>query len=205
MRFHSPACVALMRRLCDQHGLLLILDEIATGFGRTGAMFACEHAGVSPDIMCVGKALTGGYMTLAATLCTSAVAEAISTGEGGALMHGPTYMASPLACSVALASLDLLSEAPGGRCGGDRAGLRKGLAPARDLPGVPTSGSLARSASCSSARGDVCGHRRGGRARSLAAPFRDLIYTMPPYVIGEEELASVSAAVVAGAGASISR
>ncbi len=204
MRFHSPACVALMRRLCDEHGLLLILDEIATGFGRTGAMFACEHAGVSPDILCAGKALTGGYMTLAATLCSPGVAEAISTGEGGALMHGPTYMASPLACSVALASLDLLAE------GSWRANvsrieqaLREGLAPARTLPGVAdvrvlgAIGVVQTKHEVEVAAATAAAVERGVWLR----PFRDLIYTMPPYVISDEDLASVSGAVVAAASA----
>ena len=138
MRFHSPECVALMRQVCDEHGLLLVLDEIATGFGRTGTMFACEHAAVAPDVMCVGKALTGGYMTLAATLCTPAVADAVSAGEGGGLMHGPTFMANPLACAVALASLELLGD---GRWRGQVRGNRStdcatGLEPAREMPGV---------------------------------------------------------------------
>ncbi len=200
MRFHAPACVALLRELCDEHGLLLVLDEIATGFGRTGAMFAVEHAGIAPDVMCVGKALTGGYMTLAATLCTRAIADAVSSGEGGGLMHGPTFMANPLACAVALASLDLLAD------GGWRARvsaiercLRAGLEPARELQGVVDVRVLG-------AIGVVqLDHEVNVAATTAAAvergvwlrPFRDLIYTMPPYAIGEEDLARVTAAIVA--------
>jgi adenosylmethionine-8-amino-7-oxononanoate aminotransferase len=211
MRFHSPACVAFMRRVCDEHGLLLVADEIATGFGRTGALFACEHADVRPDVMCVGKALTGGYMTLAATLCTSEVAEVVSGGEGGGLMHGPTFMANPLACAVALASLELLENGRGGENGergGWRArvhaiedGLRTGLEPARELPGVADVRVLG-------AIGVVQLEREVDLAAATAAavehgvwlrPFRDLIYTMPPYVIGEADLARVSAAIVSAA------
>lgn len=204
MRFHSPACVRFLRELCDELGLLLILDEIATGFGRTGALFACEHAGVSPDVMCVGKALTGGYLTLAATLCTPAVAAAISTGEGGALMHGPTYMANPLACSVALASLDLLAdERWREEVARIERGLREGLAPAYELPGVKDVRVLGaigvvqldRAVDIAAATGAAV--ERGVWLR----PFRDLIYTMPPYVIGNEELAAVSTAVLAAASA----
>jgi adenosylmethionine-8-amino-7-oxononanoate aminotransferase len=218
MRFHSPACVALLRRLCDEHGLLLILDEIATGFGRTGAMFACEHAGVAADVMCLGKALTGGYLTLAATLCTPAVACAISAGEGEALMHGPTFMANPLACSVASASLELLTgsgaavvEGPHLPGSSDRVGgwqesvarieraLREGLAPAREQPGVldvrvlGAIGVVQLDHAVDVAVATTAAVDRGVWLR----PFRDLIYTMPPYVTGEEDLASVAGAVVA--------
>jgi len=199
MRFHAPDCVALLRRLCDEHGVLLVLDEIATGFGRTGAMFACEHAAVSPDVMCVGKALTGGYLTLAATLCTPTVADGISAGEGGGLMHGPTYMANPLACAVALASLELLED--GGwreRVGAIERGLRAGLAPARELPGVAdvrvlgAIGVVQLDHDVDVARATAPAVDRGVWLR----PFRDLIYTMPPYVIAEEDLATVTQAVV---------
>jgi adenosylmethionine---8-amino-7-oxononanoate aminotransferase len=202
MRFHSPACVALLREICDELGLLLILDEIATGFGRTGALFACEHANVSPDVMCVGKALTGGYMTLAATLCTPAIADAISSGEGGALMHGPTYMANPLACSVALASLDLLADVSWRQqVTRIERGLREGLAAARELPQVLDVRVLG-------AIGVVqLGHDVDIAAATSAAveqgvwlrPFRDLVYTMPPYVIGDDELQTATAAVLAAA------
>jgi adenosylmethionine-8-amino-7-oxononanoate aminotransferase len=199
MRFHSPECLALLRRLCDEHDLLLVVDEIATGFGRTGALFACEHAGVAPDVMCLGKALTGGYLTLAATLCTERVAHAIGNGEGGGLMHGPTFMANPLACSVALASLGLLADGSWRmRVGAIERGLRVGLEPARELPGVADVRVLG-------AIGVVQLDRDVDVAAATAAavewgvwlrPFRDLLYTMPPYVIDEHDLATVTAALV---------
>jgi adenosylmethionine---8-amino-7-oxononanoate aminotransferase len=205
MRFHSPECVALMRGLCDEHDLLLVLDEIATGFGRTGTMFACEHAGVTPDVLCVGKALTGGYLTLAATLCTRAVAGAVSAGEGGGLMHGPTFMANPLACAVALASLDLLGD------GGWRArvseierGLLAGLEPARELAGVSdvrvlgAIGVVQLRDEVDLGAATAAAVERGVWLR----PFRDLIYTMPAYVMDSEDVDAVSAAVLHAARAS---
>jgi adenosylmethionine-8-amino-7-oxononanoate aminotransferase len=202
MRFHSPECVALLRAVCDEHGLLLVLDEIATGFGRTGVMFACEHAHLVPDVMCVGKALTGGYMTLAATLCTPAVADAVSAGEGGGLMHGPTFMGNPLACAVALASLRLLEEGDWRtRVATIERGLRSGLEPARAIPGVVDVRVLG-------AIGVIQLDREVDMAATTAAavghgvwlrPFRDLIYAMPPYVIEEQDLAAVTAAMLAAA------
>jgi len=204
MRFHSPECVAHLRGVCDEHGLLLVLDEIATGFGRTGEMFACEHAGVSPDVMCVGKALTGGYLTLAATLCTPAVAAAVSEGEGGGLMHGPTFMANPLACAVALASLDLLASQDWlGRVREIESGLRAGLAPARALPGVAdvrvlgAIGVIELQAPVDMAAATAAAVERGVWLR----PFRNLVYAMPPYVIGEQDLRAVCDAMVAAAAA----
>jgi adenosylmethionine-8-amino-7-oxononanoate aminotransferase len=202
MRIHSPACVALMRELCDEHGLLLVLDEIATGFGRTGAMFACEHAGVVPDVMCVGKALTGGYMTLAAMLCTAQVAEVVSGGEGGGLMHGPTFMANPLACAVALASLSLLEDGGWrGRVAAIERGLWAGLHQARELPGVSDVRVLGAIGVVELDHAvDIAAATGAAVARGVwLRPFGRLIYAMPPYVIGAEDLSRVTDAIVAGA------
>jgi adenosylmethionine-8-amino-7-oxononanoate aminotransferase len=208
MRFHSPACVRLLREVCDEHGLLLILDEIATGFGRSGAMFASEHAGVEPDVMCVGKALTGGYMTLAATLCTALVAETVSSGEGGGLMHGPTFMANPLACAVALASLELLTGSDWrGRVERIETGLREGLGPARELAGVSdvrvlgAIGVIELKEPVDIGAATAAAVEHGVWLR----PFRELIYTMPPYVIGEEDLAEVCMAMLDAARTGTSR
>jgi adenosylmethionine-8-amino-7-oxononanoate aminotransferase len=202
MRFYSPAYLRLLRELCDRHDLLLVLDEIATGFGRSGRLFACEHAGVAPDVMCVGQALTGGYLTLAATLCTRRVALAITAGEGGALMHGPTYMANPLACAVALASTDLLA---GGGWRADVArlerGLARGLEPARRLAGVTDVRVLGAIGVIQlAAPVDVAAATRVAVARGVwLRPFRDLIYAMPPYVTDDGDLAMIAEAMVAAA------
>ena len=202
MRFHSPEYVALLRRVCDEHGLLLVLDEIATGFGRTGEMFACEHARVAPDVLCVGKALTGGYMTLAATLCTAAVAETVSSGEGGGLMHGPTFMGNPLACAVALASLDLLADGSWrGRVAAIEAGLRGGLEGARELPGVADVRVLGAIGVVQLDHPvDVAGAAAAAVEHGVwLRPFRDLIYTMPPYIAEESDVERICEAILAAA------
>ncbi|MGW4676440.1 adenosylmethionine--8-amino-7-oxononanoate transaminase [Streptomyces sp. NPDC004324] len=202
MRFHSPAYLRVLREACDAHDVLLVFDEIATGFGRTGTLFAAEHAGVTPDVMCVGKALTGGYLTMAATLCTARVAEGISRGEVPVLAHGPTFMGNPLAAAVACASVDLL-------LGQDwqtevkriEAGLREGLAEASSMPGV-------RDVRVLGAIGVVqLDHEVDMAAATAAAvregvwlrPFRDLVYTMPPYVTSDEDVARIARAVRAAA------
>ncbi len=204
MWFWSPAHLPVLRELCDRHGVLLVLDEIATGFGRTGALFACEHAGVVPDVLCVGKALTGGTLTLAATLCTPAVARAIAAGEGGALMHGPTFMANPLACAAALASTDLLLDGSWrARVAAVEDGLRAGLAPASALPGVADVRVLGAIGVVQLDHPvDVPAATQAALAEGVwLRPFRDLVYTMPPFICTEDEVAAIGRAVVAAAGA----
>ncbi|RPA63492.1 adenosylmethionine--8-amino-7-oxononanoate transaminase [Gordonia oryzae] len=206
MRFHDPAHLRALRRICDEQGVLLIFDEIATGFGRTGSMFAADHAGVAPDIMCVGKALTGGYLTLAATLCTEEIAEVISSGEAGGLAHGPTFMANPLACAVAVASTELLLSR---RWRDDvtriRDGLRHGLDPLRRLDGV-------RDVRVLGAIGVVELDRPVDMTAATTAaldagawlrPFRTLIYAMPPFLCSDDDVEVITRAMTSAAQASI--
>ncbi|MEU8531012.1 MULTISPECIES: adenosylmethionine--8-amino-7-oxononanoate transaminase [Streptomyces] len=204
MRFHTPEYLRVLREACDEHGVLLVFDEIATGFGRTGTLFAADAAGVSPDVMCVGKALTGGYLSMAATLCSSEVADGISRGEVPVLAHGPTFMGNPLAAAVACASIDLLlAQDWQHEVKRIEAGLREGLAAAESLPGV-------REVRVQGAIGVVqLDHDVDMAAATTAAvregvwlrPFRDLIYTMPPFVTTDEDVARICAAVRAAAAA----
>lgn len=202
MRFHSPAYVRVLREACDENGVLLILDEIATGFGRTGTLFAAEHAGISPDVMCVGKALTGGYLTMAATLCTSEVAEGISRGAVPVLAHGPTFMGNPLASAVASASIDLLlGQDWRGEVKRIEAGLRDGLADTASVPGVKDVRVLGAIGVVQLDREvDMAAATRAAvREGVWLRPFRDLVYTMPPYVTGDDDIARICRAVAAAA------
>jgi adenosylmethionine---8-amino-7-oxononanoate aminotransferase len=206
MRFHDPAYLRTLREACDAHDVLLIFDEIATGFGRTGSLFAAGHAGVSPDIMCVGKALTGGYLTLAAALCSSEVASGISRGELPVLAHGPTFMGNPLACAIANASLDVLLDGypRGWQATVNRieAGLREGLEPAAGLPGVADV-RVFGAIGVVQLRGDVdvaAATAAAVRAGVWLRPFRDLLYTMPPYIVSDGELAGICSGILAAVG-----
>ncbi|HTY28302.1 MAG TPA: adenosylmethionine--8-amino-7-oxononanoate transaminase [Mycobacterium sp.] len=200
MRFHDPRYLSDLRAICDRNDVLLVFDEIATGFGRTGEMFAADHAAVSPDIMCVGKALTGGYMTLAATLCTLDIARTISGSDAGALMHGPTFMANALACAVSVASVELLlGQDWRGRVAEIATGLADGLEPARALP------SVADLRVCG-AIGVIETHEpvdlRTATPVALdngvwLRPFRNLIYAMPPFICTPDEIAQITSAMVA--------
>ncbi|WP_206796896.1 adenosylmethionine--8-amino-7-oxononanoate transaminase [Amycolatopsis sp. MtRt-6] len=200
MRFHHPAYVRALREITAAHDVLLVFDEIATGFGRTGALFAAEHAGVTPDVLCVGKALTGGYLSMAAALCTPEVAAGIARGELPVLAHGPTFMGNPLASAVANASLGLLAD---GRWRGDVTRIEKalldGLAPARDLPAVADVrvlggiGVLQLDHPVDMAVATEVATAHGAWLR----PFRDLVYAMPPYVSTDDDLAVITRAMLA--------
>ncbi|MBJ7290353.1 adenosylmethionine--8-amino-7-oxononanoate transaminase [Williamsia sp.] len=200
MRFHDPRYLADLRRICDENDVLLIFDEIATGFGRTGALFAAEHAGVAPDIMCVGKALTGGYMTMAATLCTERIATTISEGEMGVLAHGPTFMANPLACAVSVASVELLLDGDWrGRVSAMETRLRAGLEPLRELDSVVDVRVLGAIGvvQLDSAVDMAVATTAAVEAGAWLRPFGALVYAMPPFISSANDIDTVVAAITA--------
>lgn len=191
MRFYSPEYLQLLRQLCDEHDVLLIADEIATGFGRSGKLFACEHADISPDIMTIGKALTGGYMTFAATLCTRKVADAIHHSDYPALMHGPTFMGNPLACAVACASIDLiLSYDIETRTANMQRTMEQQLSPAALLAGVAEVRCLGAVAviELETAVDMPIFQSLLIEHGIWVRPFGKLVYIMPPYIITDDEL-----------------
>jgi adenosylmethionine-8-amino-7-oxononanoate aminotransferase len=198
MYFYHPQFLKQVRELCNQYNVLLIADEIATGFGRSGKLFACEYADITPDILCLGKALTGGYLTLAATLCSDKIAEGICSGEAKAFMHGPTFMANPLACAIANASIDtLLKQDWQKTVTGIETGLRIGLEAARDLPQVADVRILGAIGVI-----EMKNPIEKDKAQALLIdhgvwlrPFGKLLYTMPPYITDEQQLQTLTQAM----------
>lgn len=199
MRFYSADYLAGVRVLCDAHDVLLIADEIATGFGRSGKLFACEHAAIAPDIMCLGKALTGGYMSLAATLTTAKVSNGICSGEPGVFMHGPTFMGNPLACAVANASIDLLlSQDWQAKVLGMQRALREALAPAADIATVAEVRVLGGIGVVEMREPVDIDAVQMELVKSgiWVRPFGRLVYVMPPYIMTQEQVRTLGKGIV---------
>ncbi len=198
VRFYHPEYVRRASELCKQHSVLLILDEIATGFGRSGKLFACEHAEICPDIMCVGKALSGGFISLAATLTTGHISETFAAGEAGVFMHGPTFMGNPLACAVALANLELLESYDWQtKIRKIEAQLKVELAPCLGLAAVKDVRVLGAIAAVELHEpvDMFTVQPRFVEKGVWLRPFGRLLYTMPPYIIQPTELSAITSAI----------
>jgi len=198
MWFYHPQYLVEIRKLCDHYRVLLIADEIATGFGRSGRLFACEYANIIPDILCLGKALTGGYMSLAATLTRDTIGQTISSGEAGCFMHGPTFMGNPLACNIAATSIELLLESDwrNNICRIEKI-LNEELAPCKKLVAVADVRVLGAIGvvEMKKAVDIVAIQEKLVKLGVWLRPFGRLIYTMPPYTISTEQLKTITSAI----------